>query len=159
MVTLSKASRFALIFVAIGVAVGVGIALALTPRGDEVYQRIAEDVDDNPWLNPEFLKTYQSKMRIGSHYKSIIGQGHEGFFYADAKGGKEPYSYEWAFQDGVVLTQQNSTRTFDSLGDWTVKLTVTDTSQPTQKREQLLTFKVVPESEVIKAQPPKGLQP
>jgi hypothetical protein len=91
-----------------------------------VFARVVEDDDENPWLNPLFLKTYQENLRTGAHYRSTLAVGEEGFFNADTKGGKEPYTFEWKFSDGVILTAQNATQSFDSPGRYDVRLTVRD---------------------------------
>lgn len=142
--TLSKSLRFAMIFVAIGIAVGVGVSLALAPSEDDLYQRVVEDAD-NPWLDSAYLKSFEDNLRIGSHYKSNLSLGEEGFFRADAKGGQKPYLFQWKFSDGAVLTEQNVTRTFDSIGNYTVELTVTDSSQGPQTKQQLISIEIVSE--------------
>jgi PKD domain len=73
-----------------------------------------------------FLKTYQENLRTSAHYQSTLAVGEEGFFNADAKGGKEPYTFEWKFSDGAIQTAQNATRSFDSPGRYDVRLTVID---------------------------------
>jgi len=140
LVTLTKGTTWAFVFVGIGIAVGVGITFALLQQR-EIQQGEVYD-DDNPWLDPLFLKSYQENLRIGSHYKSQIPAGGEGFFRADAKGGKEPYNFEWKFSDGVVLTDQNATRSFESAGEYTVQLTVSDGEG--RQVGQELKFKVIP---------------
>lgn len=122
-----KGTTLAAVFVGIGIAVGVVIALVIvsTQTQGVVFTRVVED-SDNPFLDPEFLKTYQTTLRTGAHYKSDVIVGEEAFFYSDAKGGKLPYTFEWKFDDGVVLTAQNATRTFDSPGKHYFDLTVTD---------------------------------
>ncbi len=127
-----KGTKMAVVFVGIGVAVGVAIAFAIVlsqPQG-QVFTHAVDD-SENPLLNPDFLKTYQTSLRTGAYYKSTIGVGQETFFSADAKGGREPYSYEWKFSDGVVLHAQNSTRSFDKPGTYTFDMTVTDANGKT----------------------------
>jgi hypothetical protein len=158
MFPLTKSLKFALVFIAVGVAVGVGVAMALTPRGDQVFQRIAEDEDDNPWLDPAYLQKYESQLRIGSHYRSNLGIGEEGFFNSNAKGGKTPYSFEWKFSDGVVLTEQNVTKSFDSPGEKTVQLTVRDSSPEPQVMIQTIPIHVLPADELTKVQPTNATQ-
>lgn len=122
-----KGTRLALVFIGIGIAAGIGIALAIvnSQTQGQIFQRVVED-GDNPFLDPEFLKTYQTNLRTGAHYRSQVAVGEETFFVSDAKGGKTPYSYEWTFSDGVVLTSQNSTRAFETPGNYTFDLKVTD---------------------------------
>ena len=122
-----KGTKLAAVFVGVGIAVGIVIALAVvgSQTGGQVFARVVED-GDNPFLDPEYLKTYQTSLRTGAHYKSEVEVGQEAFFVSDAKGGKQPYAFEWRFDDGVVLTEQNATRTFDSPGQYRFDLTVTD---------------------------------
>lgn len=127
MTAISKGTKFAIIFGAIGIAVGVGITLAVVDNQTEglVFQRLVEDSDDNPFLNPSFLKTYND-VRTGAHYKTRLAVGEEGFFISSAKGGKEPYTFEWKFSDGVTLNAANVTRSFDSADRYYFDLIVTD---------------------------------
>jgi len=143
LVTLTKGTTWTFVFVGIGIAVGVVITFALMQQREIQQGEVVYD-DDNPWLDPLFLKSYQENLRIGSHYKSQIPVGEEGFFKADAKGGKDPYNFEWKFSDSVVLTDQNATRSFESAGEYTVQLTVSDGEG--QQVGQELKFKVIPAS-------------
>ncbi len=124
MVTFAKGTKWALILVGIGIAAGVGITTALFQQREIQQTEVIYD-NDNPWLNPSFVDSYKN-LRTGAHYRSTLAVGEEGFFYAEAKGGKEPYQFEWKFNDGVVLTAQNSTRVFDSPGEYSAQLTVSD---------------------------------
>jgi hypothetical protein len=97
-----------------------------------VLQRMAED-DDNPWLNPSFLASYNENIRTGAHYKTRLAVGEEGFFVSSAKGGKEPYTFEWKFSDGVTVNGANVTRSFDSVGVYYFDLIVTDANGKQEK--------------------------
>lgn len=141
MVALTKGTMWALIFVGIGVAVGVGITFAFLQQR-VIQQGEVDYSDENSWMDPLFLQSYKENVRVGSHYKSQIAAGEESFFRAAAKGGEEPYQFEWKFDDGIVLTAQNVTRSFDSVGNHTVQLTVTDAGD--QRVGQQLRFEVVP---------------
>ena len=123
-----KGTKLAAIFGGVGVAVGIAITLAVVSSQTQcqVFARVVED-GENPFLDPEFLKTYEASLRTGAHYKSEVEVGQEAFFVSDAKGGKQPYTFEWKFDDGVVLTDQNATRVFESPGQYRFDLTVTDT--------------------------------
>lgn len=122
-----KGTKMAVVFVGVGIAVGVIVSFAIisSQNQEDVFARVVED-SDNPFLDPEYLKTYQTSLRTGAHYRSDVVVGQEAFFISDAKGGKLPYTFEWMFSDGVVLTAQNSTRTFDAPGTYHFDLTVTD---------------------------------
>jgi PKD repeat protein len=43
-----------------------------------------------------------------------------------ARGGREPYKFEWKFSDSLTLTGQIAARTFDAPGRYYIELTVTD---------------------------------
>ena len=120
-------TKMAAVFGGVGIAIGIIATVVVISSQDpgRVFTRAVED-DENPFMDPEFLKTYQANVRTGAHYKSEVAVGQEAFFVSDAKGGKQPYSFEWKFSDGVVLTNQNSTRTFDAPGVYRFDLTVTD---------------------------------
>ncbi len=130
MVALPKGIMWALIFAGIGVAVGVGITFAFLQQRD-IQQGEVDYDNDNPWLDPLFLKSYQESLRTGAHYKSTLAVGEEGFFNANAKGGEQPYQFEWKFSDGVVLAGQNATRSFESPGRYDVMLIITDAAGQT----------------------------
>ena len=121
-------SKMALIFVGVGIAAGIGITLVVVNSQTQgmVFQRVVDESEDNLLLNPSNLKSYEEMLRVGAHYKSTLAVGEEGFFNAGAKGGKEPYAFEWKFSDGAVMNAQNVTRSFDSPGRYTFDLTVTD---------------------------------
>lgn len=125
--SISKGTKFAIIFGTIGIAVGIGVTLLVVNNqtGGLVFQRAVED-DDNPWNDPAFMQKYNEKLRIGSYYKTRLAVGQEGFFFSDARGGKEPYTFEWRFSDGVNLQGNNATRSFDSVGKYSFDLIVTD---------------------------------
>ena len=141
MVALPKGTMWASIFAGIGVAVGVGITFAFLQQRD-IRQGEVNYSGENSWLDPLFLQSYNENVRVGSHYRSQITAGEESFFRADAKGGDEPYQFEWRFDDGLVLAAQNVTRSFDSVGNHTVQLTVTDAGD--QRVGQELRFEVAP---------------
>jgi PKD repeat protein len=120
-------TKMAAVFGGVGVAVGIIVTLIVIGGQNQgaVFARVVED-NENPFTDPEFLKTYQTSLRTGAHYKAQVAVGQEAFFAADAKGGKLPYTFEWKFSDGVVLTEQNATRTFETAGTHRFDLTVTD---------------------------------
>jgi alpha-tubulin suppressor-like RCC1 family protein len=49
-------------------------------------------------------------------------------FYGVATGGTQPYQFEWDFGDGTRSSEQNPTRIFDSEGQFTIELKVTDSN-------------------------------
>jgi PKD repeat protein len=54
--------------------------------------------------------------------------GTETWFTASVSGGKKPYSYLWEFGDGETSTDANPSHVYDSVGKYTVSLTVTDSN-------------------------------
>lgn len=128
MPALSKGTKYAIIFGAIGIAVGIGITLIVVDNQTEglVFQQAIED--DNPWNDPTFFEKYNENVRTGAYYKTKLAVGEEGFFVSSAKGGREPYAFEWKFSDGVTLNTANATRSFDSVGRYYFDLIVTDAS-------------------------------
>jgi len=127
MIPLSKGTKYAVIFGAIGIVVGIGITLLIVDNQTEglVFQRAVED--DNPWNDPAYIEEYNENPRTGAYYKTRLAVGEEGFFNSSAKGGKEPYSFEWKFSDGLTMNAANVTRSFDSVGRYSFDLIVTDT--------------------------------
>jgi PKD repeat protein len=82
---------------------------------------------------PAFIEKYNENVRTGAYYKTKLAVGEEGFFISSAKGGKEPYTYEWKFSDGVTLNTANATRSFDSVGRYYFDLIVTDVNDKQAK--------------------------
>jgi PKD repeat protein len=83
-----------------------------------------------------------------THYNAILAVGEEGTFDAYSKFGKAPFSFEWKFSDGLKLTGQNVTRSFDSPGRYFFNLTVNDGTDDKVTSTQLHT-------NVVKEMPPK----
>jgi hypothetical protein len=75
---------------------------------------------------PGISRDIQRKRKDRRVLQTRLAVGEEGFFISSAKGGKEPYAYEWKFSDGVVLSAANVTRSFDSEGRYYFDLVVTD---------------------------------
>ncbi|HJU34136.1 MAG TPA: PKD domain-containing protein [Nitrososphaera sp.] len=61
-----------------------------------------------------------------THYKAILAVGEEATFDAHSKFGKPPYSFEWKFNDGIILNGKNVTHSFDLPGKYSFYLTITD---------------------------------
>lgn len=121
---MSRAAKLAIIFSAIGAAVGIGIIVAIVynQTWGLMFQRLVggEQDDDSSSLNSEPTLGFLSR------YKAILAVGEEGTFSADSKFGKPPFSFEWKFSDGLTLTGQKVTRSFELPGKYTFYLTVTD---------------------------------
>jgi hypothetical protein len=128
MVPFTKGTKLAIVFGVMGIVAGIGITLAIVDNQTEgmVFQRAVED--DNLWTSPSFLESYNEDVRTGAYYKTRLAVGEEGFFISSAKGGKEPYTFEWKFSDGVTFSTANATRSFDSPGRYNFDLIVTDSN-------------------------------
>ena len=74
-----------------------------------------------------------------AHYNSTHVVGKEGIFFADSKYGKPPYTFEWKFSDGLTLSGQTVTRSFDLPGKYTFYLTVTDSTGKKDTSTELFT--------------------
>jgi hypothetical protein len=124
MPAMSRAAKLAIIFSAIGAAVGIGIIVAIVynQTWGLMFQRLVggEQDDDSSSLNSEPTLGFLSR------YKAILAVGEGGTFSADSKFGKPPFSFEWKFSDGLTLTGQKVTRSFELPGKYTFYLTVTD---------------------------------
>ena len=55
-----------------------------------------------------------------------VKEGEKVQFFSIVAGGFTPYSYEWDFGDGETSTEANPVHSYDSDGDYTVNLKVTD---------------------------------
>ena len=96
-----------------------------------------EDNDNN---NPSDDRPFRYK----TFYKAILAVGEEGAYAAETGGGKPPYTFEWEFSDGITMTGDNITRTFNSPGIQYFSLTVTDANGKQVKSTELNT-RIVPE--------------
>ncbi|MDQ4014376.1 MAG: PKD domain-containing protein [Thermoproteota archaeon] len=119
---MSRVSKLAIIFSAIGVAVGIGVTIAIVYNqgvGAMFQPLVGGEDDDSNNFDEEPLGFL-------SHYKAILAVGEEGTYDAHSKFGKAPYSFEWKFSDGLTLTGENVTRSFELPGKYSFYLTVTD---------------------------------
>ena len=121
MVAMSSTVKSAIFFSAIGIAAGIGIMLLIVD--DQTLLGIfnplvGESVDNEQGGNLPFA--------IRQNYNATLPVGEEGVFLGLANGGKEPYTFEWKFSDGLTLTGQNITRSFDAPGIYHFEVTVTD---------------------------------
>jgi hypothetical protein len=68
-------------------------------------------------------------------------EGQDIYFEADIAGGFAPYSFEWDFGDGDTSTSERPRHAYQSPGDYTVSLTVTDdrSNTDTDIREDYIT--------------------
>jgi PKD repeat protein len=126
MTATTRAAKLAIIFGTIGAAVAIGITVVIVynQTGGEMFQRLVggEEEDASNSLNSEPTLGFLSR------YKAILAVGEEGTYSAVAKFGKPPFSFEWKFSDGLTLTGQEVTRSFDSPGNYLFNLTITDTT-------------------------------
>lgn len=120
MVAMSSTVKSAIFFSAIGIAAGIGIMLLIDDQTllGIFDPLVGESVDNEQGGNLPFA--------IRQNYNATLPVGKEGLFLGLANGGKEPYTFEWKFSDGLTLTGQNVTRSFDSAGIYHFEVTVTD---------------------------------
>jgi hypothetical protein len=127
---MSRTIRLAIIFSAIAIAVGIIISIMLV-------------TGYNKTLAGLFLGTVgQDKgytLGFSTHYSGMLAVGEEGTYSADAKSEKAPISFEWRFSDGLTLTGQKVTRSFDLPGKYLFNLTVTDSTGKKVTSTQLTT--------------------
>jgi PKD repeat protein len=123
-IALSKTVKSAIFYSIIGIAIGIGLILLLVDTENLVglFQIGASEDNDNNNNNPLADRPFRYK----TYYKAILAVGEEGAYAAVAGGGKPPYTFEWKFSDGITLTGENVTRSFDSPGRYFINLTVTD---------------------------------
>lgn len=123
---MTRKEKLAIIFSVIGAAaVGIGITIAIVYNQTmgAMFHRLVvgeEEDDANRDLNSEPTLGYLT------HYKATLTVGEEGTFDAHSKFGKAPYTYQWKFSDGLTLTGENVTRSFELPGKYSFYLTVTD---------------------------------
>jgi PKD domain-containing protein len=126
MTAMTRAAKLAIIFSVIGAAVAIGVTIAIVynQTGGEMFRRLVggEEEDASNSLNSEPTLGFLSR------YKATLAVGEEGTYSAVAKFGKPPFSFEWKFSDGLTLTGQEVTRSFDSPGNYLFNLTITDTT-------------------------------
>jgi hypothetical protein len=142
MVTLSRAAKLAIFYSIIGIAIGIGLILLLGVPENLVglFQIGVSEDNDNNSNNPLADRPFRYK----TYYKAILAVGEEGPYAADAGGGKPPYTFEWEFSDGITMTGDNITRTFNSPGIQYFSLTVTDANGKQVKSTELNT-RIMPE--------------
>jgi PKD domain len=142
MVTLSRAAKLAIFYSIIGIAIGIGLMLLLGVPENLVglFQMGVSEDNDNNSNNPLADRPFRYK----TYYKAILAVGEEGPYAADAGGGKPPYTFEWEFSDGITMTGDNITRTFNSPGIQYFSLTVTDANGKQVKSTELNT-RIMPE--------------
>ena len=112
---MSKTVKSAIFYSIIGIAIGIGLILLLVDTENLVglFQIGASEDNDNNNNNPLADRPF----RYRTYYKAILAVGEEGAYAADAGGGKPPYTFEWEFSDGITMTGENVTRSFDSPGN------------------------------------------
>ncbi|KYK28072.1 hypothetical protein AYK20_01545 [Thermoplasmatales archaeon SG8-52-1] len=69
------------------------------------------------------------KVDANGPYQGLIGETIQ--FKGDAENGLPPYEYHWDFGDGNTSDEQNPTHSFNSEGNYTVILSVTDSNDIT----------------------------
>ncbi len=136
MTAMTRKTKLAIIFSAVGAAVGIGVIITIAYNqtvGEMFLRLVGEKDDDNGNLDSE--QTLGSLSR----YKAVLAVGEEGTYSAVAKFGKAPFLFEWKFSDGLTLTGQTVTRSFDLPGKYTFYLTVTDSTGKKDTSTELFT--------------------
>jgi PKD domain len=123
MATMSKTAKLAIIFSAIGIAVGIGIAFLIGSNNQNREMMGSEQQTEGDVNAPQAGRGFNF---YNAKYPSALAVGEKGAFFAFSSGGKEPYTFQWKFSDGVTLTGENVTRSFASPGTYNFVLTVTD---------------------------------
>jgi hypothetical protein len=157
---MTRRAKSAIIFGAVGAAaVGIGIIIALVYNQTvgEMLQRLTGKDDEDSSSD-----SLNSAPELGylSRYKAILAVGEEGTYNAYSKFGKAPFSFEWKFSDGVILTGEKVTRSFSSPGKYTFYLTITDGTGEKVTSTELYTDVVQEkpkEQEVTNATPPQTI--
>ena len=133
---MSRTINSALFFSTVAIAVGIGIIFFVVYNQNlgTMFQGPADEEYDSSYLGG-------SVPTLGylTHYKAILAVGEVGTFDAHPKFGKAPYTFEWKFSDGLTLTGQNITRSFDSPGRYFFNLTITDSNGDKVTSTQLST--------------------
>ena len=75
-----------------------------------------------------------------AHYNATHVVGKEGTFFADSKYGKPPFTFEWKFSDGLTLTGQKVTRSFELPGKYSFYLTITDGNGDKETSAELVQY-------------------
>ncbi len=125
--------KSAVIFGMIGAAVGIVTTIAILynqPVGSMLQGLAGGGGGENKYDNANYYSNNQdnavAKLGFITRYKAILSVGEQGSYFADSKFAKGPGTFEWKFSDGLTLTGQNVTRTFDTPGRYSFYLTVTD---------------------------------
>ena len=129
----TRKPRSAVIFGIIGAAVGIAATIIIfynQPAGSMLQGLVGggENKYDNTNYNSNNQDNTVAKLGFITRYKAILAVGEEGSYFADPKFAHGPGTFEWKFSDGLTLTGQNVTRTFDTPGRYSFYLTVTDSN-------------------------------
>jgi len=120
-----------------------GEIIAVNPDGTERWRkRIANEwVDSSPSIAEDGTVYIGSAYDMGGGYlyafgwTELVADAHGSYigimnepvqFTGSASGGYPPYSYHWDFGDTETSEEQNPTHEYDTAGNYTVTLTVTD---------------------------------
>jgi hypothetical protein len=135
MTVMSRTVKSAVFFSAIAIAVGIGVTLVMTSNQTlaGIFQLGPSEQEDNENATITFGRSFSFMTK----YKTTLLVGEEGTFNGSARNGKEPYQFEWKFSDGVTMTDQKITRSFNSPGTYYFDLTVTDADGKQVKGENL----------------------
>jgi PKD domain len=125
MTAMSSTVKSAIFYSAIGIAVVVGIMffiINVQSLRTMFFQRTADEENGGS----DYLGGSVPTLGYLIHSNAIVPVGEEASFDAHSKFGKAPYTFEWKFSDGLTLTGENVTRSFDSPGRYFFNLTIAD---------------------------------
>jgi PKD repeat protein len=126
MTAMSRSVKSVIFYSAIAIAAGVGIIFIMYNQTlGTMFQPSADEESDSSYGGGGGGGSVPTLGYL-THYKALLAVGEEGTYDAHPKFGKAPYTFEWKFSDGLTLTGQNVTRSFELPGRYSFYLTVTD---------------------------------
>ncbi|HEY42245.1 MAG TPA: DUF4349 domain-containing protein [Dehalococcoidia bacterium] len=102
----------------------------LTNTRDEIERTIGRMQYLEQTTETSFISVQLTQSKLDVEFRAYGGRyitgGDEVIFVAEIVGGFAPYTYEWDFGDGNTSTEAIPAHTYNSAGDYTISLTVTD---------------------------------
>jgi hypothetical protein len=137
MIAMSKTTKSAIFYSAIGIAVVVGIMFFIVDNQSlaTIFQRTSDEESGGS----DSLGGSVPALGYLTYYKANLAVGEEGTYDTLPKFGKAPYTFEWKFSDGLTLIGQNVTRSFDLPGRYFFNVTIIDGNGDKVTSSQLYT--------------------
>ena len=138
MTAMSRTVKSIIFYSAVGIAIGIGVTILIVYNstvGTMFFQSTADEEDSGSSNGGGSVP----ELGYLVHYNARLPVGEEGPFDAHSKFGKAPYTFEWKFSDGLILTGDNITRSFDFPGRHFFNLTITDGTGDKVTSSQLYT--------------------